>query len=348
MQDFCHQIYCCAHDSELFAMIAFDKLDLNLIRVFDAVMEERSVLRASQRLHLSQSAVSHALSRLREGLGQEIFVRTGKGMTPTSYALEISGALHAALLSMSKALSQAATPFSPQSVCRSFVIAANDYVSATLLPQLNHQLSKVAPGIDLQITPATRLDLAEQIDLGRIDVAIGTFRSVPERFRTKPVLFQDEVFICSGTHPISANKPQLQDLVRYPLAVVSLGGEGEGMLSGYILERGLARQAQMYDRNALEQALNEAGLSMRRQIVLPHFLALPMLLEGSELLAIVPQPLARTFARTLGFKIKPLPYPAARQQLDLIWHSSNDNDPAQLWLHEQISEAANEISRLQD
>jgi DNA-binding transcriptional LysR family regulator len=328
-------------------MIAFDKLDLNLIRVFDAVMEERSVLRASQRLHLSQSAVSHALSRLREGLGQEIFVRTGKGMTPTSFAFEISGPLRAALQSMSNALTQAACAFQPESVSRSFVIAANDYISATLLPQLNHQLATAAPGIDLVITPSTRLDLAEQIDLGRIDVAIGTFRSVPERLRTKPVLLQDEVLVCSGEHPIGNKTVQLEDLVKYPLAVVSLGGEGEGALSGYILERGLARQAQMYDRNALEQALAEAGLSVRRQIVLPHFLALPMLLEGSELLAIMPQPLARTFARTLGFMIKPLPYPVARQQLDMIWHSNNDNDPAQRWLHGQISTAADEISRLQ-
>lgn len=329
-------------------MIAFDKLDLNLIRVFDAVMEERSVLRASQRLHLSQSAVSHALSRLREGLGQEIFVRTGKGMTPTSYAIEISGPLRAALHSMSKTLAQGASAFDPQSVNRSFVIAANDYISATLLPRLNHQLSTAAPGIDLTITPSTRLDLAEQIDLGRIDVAIGSFRSVPERLRTLPVMFQDEVLVCSGAHPIGSAALHLEDMAKYPLAVVSLGGEGEGMLSGYILERGLARQAQMYDRVALEQALAKAGLSVRRQIVLPHFLALPMLLEDSELLAIMPHPLARTFARTLGFMIKPLPYPVARQQLDMIWHSSNDSDPAQRWLHGQISAAADKISHLQD
>jgi DNA-binding transcriptional LysR family regulator len=329
------------------SMISFDKLDLNLIRVFDAVMEERSVLRASQRLHLSQSAVSHALSRLRESLDQEIFVRTGKGMTPTSYAIEIIGPLRAALHSMSTTLAKASSSFNPESVSRSFVVAANDYVSATLLPQLNHQLSISAPGIDLSIMPSTRLDLAEQIDLGRIDVAIGSFRRAPERFRIKAVMFQDEVFMCCGSHPLGAKALQMEDLVRYPLAVVSVGGEGEGTLSGYILERGLARQAQMYDRNALEQALAEAGLSVRRQIVLPHFLALPMLLEGTELLAIVPRPLARTFARTLGFMIKPLPYPVARQQLDIIWHSNNDNDPAQAWLRGQISAAADEISHSQ-
>lgn len=324
-------------------MIAFDKLDLNLIRVFDAVMQERSVLRASQRLHLSQSAVSHALSRLREGLGQEIFVRTAKGMTPTSFAIEISGPLRDALNSMSNALAQAASAFEPHSVSRSFTLAANDYICATLLPQLNRQLAQAAPDIDLIITPSTRLDLAEQIDLGCIDVAIGAYRSVPDRLRTIPLLSQEEVLLCSAQHPIGGEIVSLQDLVKYPLAVVSLGGEGEGALSGYILERGLARQAQMYDRNALEQALAQAGLSVRRQIVLPHFLALPMLLEDSELVAIMPLPLARTFARTLGFVVKPLPYPVARQQVDMVWHSSNDNDPAHRWLHGQISAAANAI-----
>ena len=90
-----------------------------------------------------------------------------------------------------------------------------------------------------------------------------------------------------------------------------LGGEGERLLSGYILERGLVRLAQMYDRHTLE-CVNRGGVVGGRQIVLPHFLALTMPLEGSELLAIVPHPLARTFARTLGFMIKPLPYPVAR------------------------------------
>ncbi|AMB88075.1 LysR family transcriptional regulator [Pseudomonas agarici] len=326
-------------------MVAFNKLDLNLIRVFNAVMEEGSVLRASQRLHLSQSAVSHALSRLREVLDQEIFVRTGRGMTPTSYAMEIIGPLRHALHSMNDVLTRAASPFEPQHVQCSFTIAANDYICATLIPQLNRQLTDAAPRIDLIITPATRLDLAEQIDLGRIDVAIGTFSRVPERLRTAPVLFQKEVFICSSSHPIGSAPLRLQDVVEYSLAVVSLEGYGDGALNGYILERGLARQAQMYDRQALELALAESELSVRKQVIVPHFLALPMLLEQGELLAIVPEPLARTFARTLGLMIKPLPYPVARQQVDMAWHGSNDDNPAQRWLRGQIYAAANEISR---
>ncbi|MCO7564476.1 LysR substrate-binding domain-containing protein [Pseudomonas sp. S 311-6] len=319
-------------------MIAFDKLDLNLIRVFDAVMEERSVLRASQRLHLSPSAVSHALGRLREGLGEEIFVRTGQGMTPTHYAYQISEPLRSALRSIGETLAGAAAPFNPGSIDRSFVIAANDYLSATLLPPLNRQLRSAAPGIDLVITPVTRLDLAEQIDLGRIDVALGMFRSVPERLRSRPILLQEEVLVCRGDHPLGSAQATLADLARYPLAVVSLGGTDAN--SDYILERGLARQTDMYDRGALENALAQAGLTLRRQVVLPHFLALPLLLEDSELLAIMPRPLARTFARTMGLMIKELPYPVAHQQLEMVWHGNNENDPSQRWLQEQVACAA--------
>jgi DNA-binding transcriptional LysR family regulator len=322
-------------------MISFDKLDLNLLRVFDAVMEERSVLRASHRLHLSQSAVSHALSRLRDSIGEEIFVRTGKGMTPTSYAFEISIPLRAALQSLSDTLARAASPFQPGTVKRSFVLAANDYVSATLIPHLNRTLNQVAPGIDLVITPSTRLDLAEQIDLGRIDIAIGMFQSVPDRFRSQRLMQQDEVLVTCRNHPTAQRPLALQDLADYPLVVVSLGGEDDGAVSGFILERGLARQSEMYDRQALERALQQAALVPRKQVTIPHFLAIPMLLENSHLMSIMPRPLAAVFAKTLVSR--ELPYQVTPQQLDIVWHSHNDINPAHAWLREQLSATAKSI-----
>lgn len=115
-------------------MIAFDRLDLNLLRVFDAVMEERSVLRASQRLHLSQSAVSHALSRLRDSVGKEIFVRTGKGMTPTHYAFEISGAVRDALQNISAELMYRASHFTPYTDMANWVRVSVPRASASFQP----------------------------------------------------------------------------------------------------------------------------------------------------------------------------------------------------------------------
>lgn len=327
-------------------MIAFDRLDLNLLRVFDAVMEERSVLRAGRRLHLSQSAVSHALARLRESIGEEIFVRTGKGMTPTDYAFQIGTPLRTALQSMSSALAHAAPAFQPAMARRTFVIAANDYVSAILLPNFNHMLSKVAPGIDLVIRPSTRLDLAEQIDLGRIDIAIGMFRGIPDRLRSQLLMQQDEVLVTWNGHPTAKRKIKLRDLSNYPITVVSLGGEEDGAVGGFILERGLARQSEMYDRPALERALQRADLQPRKQVTIPHFLVIPMLLENSNLISIVPRPLAGVFSRAYPLVFKELPYPVTPQRLDAVWHSHNDIDPAHCWLRSQLSETVRCIQGL--
>jgi DNA-binding transcriptional LysR family regulator len=324
-------------------MITFDRIDLNLLRVFDVVMEERSVLRASQRLHLSQSAVSHALSRLRESLGEEIFVRTGKGMTPTDYAFAISIPLRTALQSMSSALAHAASPFQAATARRSFAIAANDYASAILIPHLNRVLAEVAPGIDLVIRPSTRLDLAEQIDLGRIDIAIGMFRSIPDRLRSQLLMQQDEVLITWKKHPTAKRKISLADLSHYPIVVVSLGGEEDGAVKGFILERGLARQSEMYDRPALERALQEVALLPRKQVIIPHFLVIPMLIENSNLLSIVPRPLADVFSKTYPIAVKELPYQVASQRMDIVWHSHNDIDPAHCWLRSLVSETARSI-----
>jgi DNA-binding transcriptional LysR family regulator len=324
-------------------MITFDKIDLNLLRVFDVVMQERSVLRASQRLHLSQSAVSHALSRLRESLGEEIFVRTGKGMTPTDYAFAISIPLRSALQSMSSALARAASPFQADTARRSFAIAANDYASAVLLPHLNRALAEVAPGIDLVIRPSTRLDLAEQIDLGRIDIAIGMFRSIPDRLRSQLLIQQEEVLIGWDQHPVARRNVTLADLACYPLVVVSLGGEEDGAVKGFILERGLARQSEMYDRPALERALQKIGSLPRKQVIIPHFLVIPMLIQNSDLLSIVPRPLADAFSKTYPIVVKQLPYPVASQRMDIVWHTHNDIDPAHCWLRSLVSETANSI-----
>lgn len=324
-------------------MITFDRIDLNLLRVFDVVMEERSVLRASQRLHLSQSAVSHALSRLRESLGEEIFIRTGKGMTPTDYAFAISIPLRTALQSMSSALARAASPFQAATARRTFAIAANDYTSSILLPHLNRTLAEVAPGIDLVIRPSTRLDLAEQIDLGRIDIAIGMFRSIPDRFRAKLLMEQDEVMLTWKKHPAAKRKITLTDLARYPIMVVSLGGDEDGAVKGFILERGLARQSEMYDRSALDRALQKVDLLPRKQVVIPHFLVIPMLIENSQLLSIVPRPLAEVFAKTYPIVVKELPYQVASQRMDIVWHSHNDIDPAHNWIRSLISDTAMSI-----
>jgi len=314
------------------------RMDLNLLRVFDAVFEEKNLLRAGKRLHLSQSAVSHALARLRETLHDELFVRTARGMEPTARALAIAAPLRDALQRIQDTLG--VMPFLPAQAARQFVIAANDYVTAVLLSRLSLTLESAAPAINLVIRPSTRLDLAEQIDVGRIDLAIGIFAEVPTRLHSLQAWRQEEVLVMRKGHPIGRRKPTLQDLGRYPLVTASLGGEEEGAVAGFIVERGLARQSEMFDRHALEDAMRQAGVSPRMRITVPHSMVIPTLLQGSDMLSIVPSPLARAFARSSDIVIKDMPYPASSSTVRAVWHGRNEHEPAHVWLREQVLLAA--------
>ncbi|MDB5965291.1 MAG: transcriptional regulator, LysR family [Polaromonas sp.] len=318
------------------------RMDLNLLRVFDAVFEEQNLLRAGKRLHLSQSAVSHALARLRETLNDELFVRTARGMEPTARALAMATPLRDSLQCIRDTLG--VMPFEPASASRQFVIAANDYVTAVLLSRLSLQLEGIAPAIQLVIRPSTRLDLAEQIDVGRIDLAIGIFAEVPARFQSLPAWKQEEVLVMRKGHPVGRRKLKLADLGSYPLVIVSLGGAEEGAVSGFIVERGLARQSEMFDRHALEDAMKRAGVVPQMRITVPHSMVVPTLLRGSDMLSIVPSSLAHEFARSRDILIKDLPYPTASSTVRVIWHGRNAHDPAHIWLRQQIVLAAGDLA----
>ncbi|MDB5999093.1 MAG: transcriptional regulator, LysR family [Rhizobacter sp.] len=313
-----------------------ERMDLNLLRVFDAVFQDRNLIRAGKRLHLSQSAISHALSRLREALQDELFVRTAKGMEPTARALVMAAPLRDALRSIHDTLGVQA--FEPATASRTFVLAANDYVTSVLLTELGHRLSELAPSVDLVVRPSTRLDLAEQIDVGRIDIAISVFAEVPARLQSAPVWTQEDVLVMRKGHPLRRRLLRTEDLADFALLTVSLGGQEEGAVDGYIVERGLARQSEMFNRQALEEALAAVGKRARYRFTMPHSLAVPSLLLASDMIAIVPAPLAESFSRRGELHAKKLPYAVPSATLRAIWHRRHEHDPAHLWLREQIFE----------
>jgi DNA-binding transcriptional LysR family regulator len=307
--------------------VPFSTIDLNLLRVFDAVMEDRSVLRASQRVFLSQSAVSHSLARLREMLDDELFVRTSAGMQPTARALAMAPLVRDALKTLEAAIGP--PKFDPGNSTKTFTIAASDFTTAIVAPHLLRILKAEAPSVDIVIKPVTRIDLAEQIDLGRIDAAIGTFSGAPQRFNSNLLFEYDDVLIAGR----AVDAMTIEQLSRLSIVVVSFGGEQEGAIDGFISERGLARRSEMYDRRAFERAFAASECLPRLAVSLPHFLALPSLLEGSDLAAIVPRPLADSFARRHSISIYELPYPTTRLEVRSLWHERHEGEASQEWLH---------------
>lgn len=315
--------------------VSFNNLDLNLLRVFDAVMEERSVLRASQRIFLSQSAVSHSLARLRDLLGDDLFVRTATGMQPTARAIAMAASVREALQKLELAIG--AVPFEPGVSRKLFTIAASDFITMIVVPRLLALLKHQAPFIDIVIRPGTRLDLAEQIDLGRIDAAIGTFSDVPSRLKSQALFDYDDVLVTDA--PYDVGIMTIDRLATLSIVVVSLGGEQDGAIRGFISERGLARRSEMYDRAAFECAFALPDVAPRIAVSLPHFLALPALLAESQLAAIVPRPLATALARSHPISIHELPYATSRLHVDALWHERNENDASHNWLHRQLGQA---------
>ena len=318
--------------------MSIGRLDLNLLKVFDAVYEDRNLVLAGRRLNLTQSAVSHALTRLRELVGDELFMRTGKGMVPTGRAATMAPALRDALRRIEATLG--VEPFSPEKSARRFVIAANDHVTAVIAAPLSRELQGAAPGVDLVIRPSTRLDLAEQVDLGRIDLAIGIFSQIPPRLHSRTLMSQGEVILMRKGHPAARRKLVLQDLARYPLVTISVGGHEEGAVDGFILERGLARQSEMFDRHALEEALKETGQEPRLRVTVPHSLAIPSLLQETDMLSIVPASLATALTRSADLLRRQPPYRAGSSITRAVWHSRNEHDVAHAWLRDMVAKVA--------
>ncbi|OSI20525.1 LysR family transcriptional regulator [Bradyrhizobium canariense] len=316
--------------------MSFNKLDLNLLRVFDAVMEERSVLRASQRMCLSPTAVSHALARLRELLDDELFIRTTTGMRPTARSLAMAPLIREAWKSLKAAVD---TPtFVPRESTRRFTIAVSDFVTTVMVPNLLALLRREAPLVDLVIRPASWIDIAEQMDLGQIDAAIGIFSDVPVRFRASSLFAYDDVLIASSSGQL--DELSVETFSDLSIAVVSLHGEHEGIVDGFVSERGLARRSEMFDRAALERIFSLSSRSPRVAVSLPHFLALPTLLEDTDLAAIVPRPLAKLLVRRHPISMYELPYQTASEEVSVLWPERNGDNAPQDWLRGVLTRAA--------
>ncbi|MFM0482891.1 LysR substrate-binding domain-containing protein [Paraburkholderia strydomiana] len=318
-----------------------NRIDLNLLRVFDAVFEDRNLALAGKRLNLSQSAISHALARMREVVGDDLFVRTARGMEPTVRALRMAGQVRGALQQIVAALG--VDDFDPQVAQRKFVVAANDYITSLVLGRLSQRLCAEAPLADLVVRPSTRLDLAGQIDVGRIDIAIGIFADVPPRFRSMALWEQTDVLLVNRDHPIAERAVTQQDLLAYPLVAISQGGSEEGAVSGFIVERGLARQSEMFDRDALNRAFADTPDMPRMRMSVAHSLAIPALLRHSEMLALVPSSLARELERYGKLKMCATPYECPNVTVRAVWHERNDADPALQWLRQQLADVARQV-----
>ncbi len=262
------------------------KIDLNLLRILDVVLEERSVTRASLRLNLTQSAVSHALSRLRRELGDELFHRGAEGMQPTPRALEIAPALHAALSQMRRALSPVA--FDPATGNQTFNIVVDSSAFALFVPAMVARMRAVAPNARLHVSdnPA---GLAQSLDASDVDFVLGVVSSAPERFAREQLTREELVWIVRQGHPLARGKATLEAIAATPHVVVA----GQRHTHD---PSAVAMGASWEDLGMVDAALARRGLRRHVAVVTPDIFSARAIVIRSDMTALAPRRLALAWA----------------------------------------------------
>ncbi|MET1067046.1 MAG: LysR family transcriptional regulator [Pseudomonas prosekii] len=292
------------------------RIDLNLLVILDALLSEQHVTRAAERLHLNQPAVSHALARLRDQLGDPLLVRAGASLVPTPRALELMVPLAEALAQVQSLLSP--NTFDPAIAKRTFRLAMSDYGAAIVLPTLIRTLRREAPGIDLQISHASREGMLDAVLNGDIDAALGVFPELPNELRSAPLF--EEHYACL----IDRN---------------SLPADGTLDLPTYLARPHVLLEMRGSGTPEIERALTALRERRRVAISLPHWSVAPAFIAGTDLILTVASRALRGIDEH-SLTIVPPPFEIAPFTFVLVWHKRRGGDQALNWLNGRIEEAA--------
>lgn len=286
-------------------------LDLNLLRVFDAVYRHRQVSRAAEQLGLSQPAVSHALTRLRLLMKDALFVRTGAGMRPTPRADQLAQAVANALQTLEQALLEA-DAFDPASAQRRFRLHMSDMGEGVFLPGLMHDVRRVAPGVRVDSFQLETAQIEPALDTGQIDFALGFLPGVEGTAR-QPLLDDRYVVLMRAGHPQADAATRVEGL--------------RGL--DYILVRQHTQTAGL---------LRRLGLQDKVRLSIPHFMVIPRLVADTDLAVIVPRQTALEFTQRGAFRIVEPDFGEAGFNVALHWSRRHAGDPALQWMRALIIE----------
>lgn len=303
-------------------MADLSSLDLNLLRVFDAVARERHVTRAAQRLHLSQPAVSNALTRLRQALGDELFLRRPGGVEPTELALSLTQPVAEVLDRLRETLA-AHAPFDPATSDRVFTLGLSEYAEAVLAPPLLEQLARDAPQVLLAIQHADRTNATAMLEQDEAQMVVGMLAEPPALYTRLRLLPEAFLVIMRPGHPLAAGPLTVEGFARYPHLLHSPNGSREG---------------------ALDAPMREAGHPRRLGAVVAHLSAVPGILERTDMVMALSARLARQMAHTHGLALHPCPVETRHTRLSLIFHRRFEADQGHAWLRRLLLSVARDAT----
>jgi len=307
----------------------FRTFDLNLLRVFDEVMAERSLTRAARNLSLTQPAVSNALRRLRQTLDDDLVQRSGQGMAATPRALAIWPAVQEALQLLQASLSPSA--FVPATANSVFVLAMADATAAELIPGLVDTLEREAPGVSLRVVPLTTRDPRKMLHEEVCDLALGHFPAVLADLTARAqtgasVTFShqrlyDGEYVCvmRAGHPLAKGPLSLNRFCAARHMLVSFSGRPFGFI---------------------DESL--ASLGRQRQVVLTvnQFFTAGRVVATSNLLTVLPRHFVSVTGIAEQLVLRPLPFDVLPVHVDALWHRRNQQQSGHLWLRQAVLNAA--------
>ncbi|HUQ73545.1 MAG TPA: LysR family transcriptional regulator [Burkholderiales bacterium] len=294
--------------------------DLNLLPVFEALLRHGNVTRAAADVGLTQSAMSSALGRLRRQLGDPLFVNTRAGMLPTPRALELAPSLTDALSMVRRALN-GREAFDPSRTARSLRVYMTDVGETVLLPALMRHLDQESPQLRLETAQLPAAELAVRMETGDIDLAVGYLPQLRDKIR-RARLFEEH-YVC-----MTCPDPRRDQ---------RLGGRGRALtLKEFLSARHVLISSMGSGHQQLERALAEHGVEHNVALRVPHFVVIPLIVAGTQLIVSLPKHVADVWAGLVKVNVHPLPISIPSFDVSLYWHPRVENDAANRWLREAM------------
>ncbi|MCU6435581.1 LysR family transcriptional regulator [Undibacterium sp. Jales W-56] len=291
------------------------KVDLNLFTVFEAIYTEGSVTRASQKLFLTQPAISHALNRLRVIFEDPLFIRQGHAMVSTPLARSIIEPVRQALRGLEVTLADAGK-FDPTLANKQFNLALRDVLESTVLPPLLKSMTEQAPRISLAAIQVERRELVSELAAGSIDLAIDMLLPLPNDIRRQQIVQDTTVVVARKAHPaIKKGRLDLDTYLQAEHVLASSRRKGMGLE---------------------DFELSRLGLQRRIRLRCQHYFAACRVISQTDLLLTMPERYARIANEQFGNQILPFPLPMPSWDVYLYWHQNVEHDPANRWLRELL------------
>lgn len=302
--------------------MSFLNLDLNLLRIFDAVMTEQNLTRAASRLAMTQPAVSNALRRLRDSLGDELLIRTAHGVKPTPRAEELWPVIRRTLSELEEAVAPSNIDISL--IQATFRMAMADSTAVLLLPPLVRAIEQEAPRINIRMMPLTTREPRPMLLRGDIDLAIGFFPGVVAQLMGGPdtpirherLYTGQYVCVMRKDHPLADKELTLDEYCSADHLLVSFSGRAHGLS---------------------DEALAQLNRTRRILLTVNQFFTAGQVVANSDLITVLPFHLLASTGMEKHIVVKPLPFKLPDVYVDMLWHVRDSRSPAHKWLRTQMA-----------